>query len=223
METLHTVVIRPYPGQHDEIHRQLGLLLERLPSLPELFAARFFRNRGETHTYLVLTTWNPLAKDLAVAETPPQQDKQQPPEQKTERVSRLTLPAGIAGEIEEWLLHYLWGYSRSGLEAREATVLFVSSPVEPEPIFIQRWIAGLRALAAETPLGQMFLAKSLSQTAGEGTPPLFLCYLGCPSEGELRLTCTHPFYEGIVNWLSRFAQVRVLEVAPLFPDYRAPA
>ncbi len=221
METLHALLIHPHPGQIDEAPRELGWFIERLPTLPELLVARFFRSQGEAHTYLILTTWDPeaqrkLEKDhtLESAGAPAFPRPDQP--------GRLALPGPVGGENEEWFLHYIWGYSRSGLEARHAIVLLVGKIAGQEAQMHQRWIAGLRALAAEVPLGQIFLARSIPQGAS-AAEPLFLCYLGCPSDETRQALHAQPLYEEMVNWLSRFAQVRSFDFAPLFPDYRAPA
>ena len=222
METLHALLIHPYPGQIDEVPRQVGLLIERLPSLPELLVGRFFRSQGEAHTYLLLTTWDSGAGSQLLADDLLDSPPGDSPAQKPERAYRLIVPTPVAGEVEEWFLHYRWGYSRSGLEARSALVVIVSNLEGQESLIQQRWIAGLRTLAGETPLGQIFLARSTPAEAGE-TAPLFLCYLGCPSDEDVQAVRAHPLYEEILNWLSRFARVRAFDFAPLFPDYHAPA
>jgi hypothetical protein len=224
MEILHALLMHPYPGQVDEVPRQLGLLIERLPTLPELLVARFFRSRGEAHTYLILTTWDPEARgkleaDDLMEESPSSEQTLQGPA----RAYRLTLPGLIEGETEEWFLRYSWGYSRAGLEAGHAIVLVVSRLARQETRMRERWIAGLRALAAETPLAQVFIAYSIPQGTSELPPPLFLCYLACPSDEEVQAVRAHPIYDEIVNWLSRFALVRTFDFVPLFPGYRAPA
>lgn len=221
METLHALLIHPYPGQIDEAPRELSWAIERLPALPELLVARFFRSPGEAHTYLILTTWDPEAgrkiRQDDVLENP--EEAQGLP--RPEHLYRLALPGPIEGEMEEWFLHYIWGYSRSGMEARHALVLVVSRSAGQESQNRQRWIAGLRALAAEAPVGQVFLARSIPQATNEAEP-MFLCYLGCPSSEASKSVREHPIFDEIVNWLSRFAQVRSFDFAPLFPDYRAP-
>src|SRR5579885_617214 len=222
METLHALLIHPRPGQIDEVPRQVGLLIERLPSLPELLVGRFFRSQGEAHTYLLLTTWDPGAGDQLLADDLLETPDHEAAAPKPERAYRLILPALVEGEIEEWFLHYRWGYSRSGWEARSALVIIVSHLDGQESVLQQRWIAGLRTLAGETPLAQMFLARSAPTEEPEATP-LFLCYLGCSSDEEVQTVRAHPLYEEILNWLSRFARVRTYEFTPLFPDYRAPA
>lgn len=222
METLHALLIHPYPGQNDEVPRQVGLLIERLPSLPELLVGRFFRSQGEAHTYLLLTTWDPGAGNQLSADDLLEAPAGDSAAQKPERSYRLLLPPSVEGEIEEWFLHYRWGYSRSGLEARAALIVIVSHIEGQEQLIQQRWIAGLRALAGETPLGQIFLARSAPAEAGD-LAPLFLCYLGCPSDEEIQAVRSHPIFDEILNWLTRFARVRTFDVAPLFPDYRAPA
>jgi hypothetical protein len=222
METLHALLIHPYPGQVDQTPRELGLLIDRLPSLPELLVARFFRSQGEAHTYLILTTWDPEAGRKLGGDDLLESASDDLAGQKPDQTYRLTLPGPVEGETEEWLLRYTWGYSRSGLEARHAIILLVSKIAGQENQIRQRWIAGLRALATEAPLGQIFLARSIPQEAEEAGP-LFLCYLGCPSDEAVQEVHTHSIYEEIVNWLSRFAQVRSFDFAPLFPDYRAPA
>src|SRR5215469_16901633 len=117
METLHALLIHPYPGQMNEAPRELGWVIERLPSLPELLVARFFRSQGEAHTYLILTTWNPETRDALAAEPLPAPDPNDLAIHQPERIFRLTLPTMLEGETEEWLLRYTWGYSRSSLEA----------------------------------------------------------------------------------------------------------
>ncbi len=221
METLHALLIQPYPGQMNEAPRELGWAIERLPSLPELLVARFFRSQGEAHTYLILTTWDPeagrkIAQDDALEPTEGTQAIARP-----DQLYRLALPGPIEGETEEWFLRYIWGYNRVGMEARHALVLVVSRCAGQEHQIRQRWVGGLRALAADAPVGQIFLARSVPHGTAE-TEPMFLCYLGCASDETSKAVREHPIYEEIVNWLSRFAQVRSFEFAPLFPDYRAP-
>jgi len=223
METLHALLLHPYPGQIDEAPRQLGLLIERLPALPELLVARFFRSQGEAHTYLILTTWDAEAGRKSETDDPLESAANDLALQRPDRAYRLTLPGLMQGETEEWFLRYTWGYSRSGLEARHAIVLVVSGVTGQQGYMRKQWIAGLRTLATEAPVGQIFVARSIPQAPAEDTAPLFLCYLGCPSDAEVQAVRVQPIFEEIVTWLSRFAQVRSFDFAPLFPDYRAPA
>lgn len=222
METLQALLIHPYPGQMNDASREMGWFIERLPSLPELLVARFFRSQGEAHTYLILTTWDPEAGGNVKADDSPENQGSVPGTSRPDHIYRLPLPGPIEGETEEWFLRYVWGYSRSGLDSRHALVFLVSRSAGQESQMRQRWIAGLRALAAETPVGHIFLAHSIPQGTKE-TEPLFLCYLGCPSAEASKAVREHPLFEEIGNWLSRFAHVRSFDFAPLFPDYRAPA
>jgi hypothetical protein len=222
METLHALLIHPYPGQMNEASREFGWIIERLPTLPELQVARFFRSQGEDHTYLFLTTWDSEAGQKMREDDVAENAGSAPGLLRPEQAYRLPLPGPIGGETEEWVLRYIWGYSRSGLDAHHPIILVVSRCAGPEAQIRQRWIAGLRALAAEAPLGQMYLARSLPQGAKD-EEALFLCFLGCPSVEANRVVHEHPIYDEIINWLSRFAQVRSFDFAPLFPDYRAPA
>ncbi len=222
METLNALLIHPYPGQMDKTPRELGWLIERLPALPELLVGRFFRSQGEAHTYLILTTWDAEAGRKLQGGEEAEKNGTGQSISRPDHLHRLPLPGPIEGETEEWFLRYVWGYSRSGLDARHAQVFIVSRSTGQEEQMRQRWIAGLRALAAETPLGHIFLARTIAPGPKE-TEPLFLCYLGCPSPEASKAVREHPLFEEIGNWLSRFAQVRSFDFAPLFPDYRAPA
>jgi hypothetical protein len=222
VETLHALLIHPYSGQLDDAPRELGWFVERLPSLPDLLVARFFRSQGEAHSYLILTTWDPEAGRKGGGDQSPESAGNAGAFPRPDQAYRLPVPGSIEGETEEWFLRYLWGYSRSGVEARQAIILVVSRIAGQEGQIRQRWIAGLRALGAETRLGHIFLAQSIPQ-GQKDTEPVFLCYLGCPSDEACQAVRAHPLYEEIVNWLSRFAQVRSFDFAPLFPDYRAPA
>lgn len=224
METLHVLLMRPYPGQNEEVLRQIGFLVERLPSVPELLVARFFRSHEEDHTYLTLTTWESEPKNMEAgteshAEMLPPSDMHE-----VEYLQRLVIPGLGNIEREEWFLQYTWGFSRAEAEARHALVLLATSAVGPESIQIrQGWRSGLRALAAEAPLDHAFLAVSLPQEALRLPAPVWFCFLGCPSAHDLEIVRTHPLYERILSWISRFAQVRSFTLASLSPEYRAPA
>jgi hypothetical protein len=222
METLHALLIHPYPGQMNETPRELVWLIERLPALPELLVGRFFRSQGEAHTYLFLTTWDPEAGRKLQGDDGTENQGNGQSISRPDHLNRLPLPGPVEGEIEEWFLRYIWGYSRSGLDARHAVVFIVSRSIGQEDQIRQRWIAGLRALAAETPLGHIFLARAIGQGPNEAEP-LLLCYLGCPSAEASKAVREHPIFEEMGNWLSRFAHVRSFDFSPLFPDYRAPA
>jgi heme-degrading monooxygenase HmoA len=223
VETLHALLLRPYPGHNEEVLRQLGFIAERLPPIPGLLAARFFRSREEDQTYLAITTWEG-AQDAAEAEAEGRVgDEDASNASEVEYARRLTIPGLGNVETEEWFLQYSWGFSRAEAETRHALVLIATSVVGPQsPQVRQGWRSGLHALAAEAPLGHMFLAVSIPQEARRLPAPIWFCFLGCSTEQDVEIVRTHPLYERLVNWVSRFTQVRSFALATLSPDYRAP-
>ncbi len=224
METLHVLLMRPYPGQNEDVLRQIGFLVERLPSIPELLVARFFRSHEEDHTYLALTTWESEPKNAEPGAEGHMGDGSPTDTHEAEYFHRLIIPGLGNIEAEEWFLQYSWGFSRAEAETRHALVVVATSAVGPESIQIrQGWRSGLRALTAEAPVGQAFLAVSLPQEAQRLPAPVWFCFLGCLSEHDLEIVRTHPLYERILSWVSRFAQVRNFTLTSLSPEYRAPA
>jgi hypothetical protein len=224
METLHVLLLRPYPGQNEEVLRQLGFLVERLPSLPDLLVGRFFRSLEEDHTYLALTSWESESKSAESETEVHAANGYTSDAQEVEYLHQLVIPGLGNIETEEWFLQYSWGFSRAEMEARHALVLIATSAVGPEsPQIRQGWRSGLRALAAEAPLGHAFLAVSLPQEARRLPAPVWFCFLGCPSEQDVEIVRTHPMYERILSWVSRFAQIRSFALTSLSPEYRAPA
>ncbi len=224
METLHVLLMHPYPRQNEEVLRQLGFLVERLPSIPDLLVARFFRSQEEDHPYLALTCWESEPTTIEAEAAARAENGSAPDGPEAEDLQRLIIPGLKAVEAEEWFLQYSWGFSRADVEARHALVLVVTSSVGPEnPQIRQGWRSGLHALAAETPLGHAFLAVSLPQEARRIPAPVWFCFLGCPSQQDVENVRTHPLYERILSWVNRFGQVRSFQVELLSPEYRAPA
>ncbi|HEY7124127.1 MAG TPA: hypothetical protein VH540_09275 [Ktedonobacterales bacterium] len=224
METLHVLLMHPYPRQNEEVLRQLGFLVERLPSIPELLVARFFRSHEEDHTYLALTSWENEQKPPEAEEATRTENGYTPEVPEVEDLPRLIIPGLKAIEAEEWFFQYSWGFSRADVEVHHALVLLVTSSVGPEsPQIRQGWRSGLHALAAETPLGHAFLAVSLPQEARRIPAPVWCCFLGCSTQQDIENVRTHPLYERILSWVSRFAQVKSFTLASLSPEYRAPA
>jgi hypothetical protein len=133
---------------------------------------------------------------------------------------------------EQWLMRYLWGYSRPSAQPVIAAA-HVATVRPDQAIGVERgWIEGLRRQAAQPTLAFAFLARdnneeralardasSLNnQHATDGSGALnsvnFLNLLSWPGEMQRKDFYTDQHYKAISGFLSSIGVVRVLALDP---------
>jgi hypothetical protein len=201
---------------------RLRFISETMRNAPGLVNSRFYRSREPESYYFMLTTWED--EDFW--------------HKAQDRYSPGDLFIGSTGELltappEQWLMRYLWGYSRPLVQPAIAAAHVVT--VRPDQVdrVEQSWIEGLRRLALQPTLAFAFLARGQNensalihdppllhnQNATEGSAtsfsPDFLNLLSWPGETQRKDFYTDQNYKAISGFLSRVGVVRVLALDPL--------
>jgi len=221
MELLVATLAQMAVGKDVDGPARLRFISETVRNAPGLVNVRMYRSREPETYYFMLTTWedddfwykaqdryNP--KNLLIGSTD----------------ELLTVPP------EQWLMRYLWGYSRPSAQPVIAAA-HVATVRPDQAIGVERgWIEGLRRQAAQPTLAFAFLARdnneeralardasSLNnQHATDGSSALnsvnFLNLLSWPGEMQRKDFYTDQHYKAISGFLSSIGVVRVLALDP---------
>src|SRR6184192_3280477 len=187
MELLVVTLAHTNTGRDADILARIRLIADTVRNAPGLVISQAYRGQGTHAYYLLLTTW----------------DTEESWYQVQDRYNPKHLLLGSATELliappEQWLMHYLWGYSRpAAVPILAATHLATIRPEQAERT--QRaWIESLRRQAIAPTLAFAFLARGLNEetpaaqvahTSAKGDKPyqhgsIFLNLLSWGSEAD---------------------------------------
>ncbi len=208
-------------GRDEEGLARIQLISDTVRNAPGLIIARSYRSRGSKSYYLMLTTW--------------EDEESWRKAQEHYNPKRLLLSS--ASELliqppEQWLMHYLWGYSRpAAVPVLAAAHLATIRPDQAERT--QRgWIESLRRQAIQPVLSFAFLARGdnedmwVSRTAatesaldGNGNPvqegAIFLNLLSWNSEADREEFYVDANYKAISLLLGSVGTLQILTLEPL--------
>ena len=216
MELLVVTLAHTLPGKDNEGLARIRLIADTVRNAAGLVTGQFFRSRGQEVFYLMLTTW----------------DQEESWHKAKERHSPKQLLLGSATELliappEQWLMHYLWGYSRpAAVPILAAAHLATISPEQAERT--QRaWIESLRRQAMAPTLAFAFLARGLNEETqaaqvshlSDNKPyqhgPIFLNLLSWASEADREDFYVDASYQAISLFLGGVGNVQILTLEPL--------
>jgi hypothetical protein len=222
MELLVATIAHTAVGKDVDGPARLRFISETVRNAPGLVNARFYRSREPESYYFMLTTWED--EDFW--------------HKAQDRYSPKNLLIGSTGELliappEQWLMRYLWGYSRPSAQPVIAAAHVVTVRPDQADRVERSWIEGLRRQATQPTLAFAFLARGRNedstlahdspilhnQHATEGSAPLyssnFLNLLSWPGETQRKDFYTDQNYKAISGFLSSVGVVRVLALDPL--------
>jgi hypothetical protein len=224
MELLVATLARMLPNKEDDGLARMRLISDTVRNAPGLVNARFYRSIGHDGYYFMLTTW----------------ENEEFWQMAQERHNPKLLLLGSATELlvappEQWLMHYLWGYSRPTTSSAPVVVAAHLATLRPDQAErAQRgWIEGLRRQAVEPVLAFAFLARGMSEETflstaspiGEGKAGgempayqqgfIFLNLLSWPGEAEREEFYKDPTYKAINRLLNSVGVVQILPLEPL--------
>lgn len=218
MELLVVTLAHTLPGKDAEGLARIRLIADTVRNAPGLVTGRFYRSRGQEAFYLMLTTW----------------EEEESWQKAKERHNPKQLLLGSATELliappEQWLMHYLWGYSRpAAVPILAATHLATIRPEQAERT--QRaWIESLRRQAIAPTLAFAFLARGLNEetlaaqvahTSAKDDKPyqhgsIFLNLLSWGSEADREDFYVDSNYQAISLFLGSVGNVQILTLEPL--------
>ena len=215
MELLVATLAHSSRGNHEEALERARSVVETVRNAPGIIQARCYAGRESEAYYFILTSW----EDEEFWQRA--QERYNPKELLLDASSELFMAAP-----EQWLMQYLWGYSRPSAQQVMAAAVLVS--VRPDQVErIQRdWIEGLQRLAAQPTLAFAFLARARNGETLAGSTnalaarrehafsPTFLNLLSWPGETQQREFYSDQSYKAIRVLLNTMGVVRVLTLEP---------
>jgi quinol monooxygenase YgiN len=142
-------------GRDADVLTRVRLIADTVRNAPGLVTSRFYRSRGNDAYYLMLTTWN--------------DDESWRRAQERHNPKHLLLGSAVGlltAPPQQWLMRYLWGYSRPLANPLLAAAHLAHIRKEQASYVQQGWIEGLRQPAVQAPLAFSFLARGIHE---EGT------------------------------------------------------
>src|SRR5579859_3014595 len=148
MELLVATLAHTALGNDVDGLARLRLISDTVRNAPGLVNARFYRSREPESYYFMLTTWED--EDFWY--------------KAQDRYSPKNLLIGSTDELltvppEQWLMRYLWGYSRPSAQPVIAAAHVATVRPDQAIRVEQGWIEGLRRQAAQPTLAFAFLAR----------------------------------------------------------------
>jgi len=219
MELLVVTLAHTAPGRDADGLARIRLISDTVRNAPGLIIARFYRSRGNDAYYFILTTW----------------EDEESWQRAQERYNPKQLLLGselLISPPEQWLMRYLWGYSRPAAVPILATAHLATIRPDQGERTQRAWIESLRRQAIQPTLAFAFLARGVNedtQTPGSSAVSgsinegdgayqhgsIFLNLLSWASEADREDFYTEPNYRAISIFLNSVGIIQMLALDPL--------
>jgi quinol monooxygenase YgiN len=161
MELLVVTITQANPTREAEALTRMRLISDTVRNAPGLLNARFYRSQGPENVYFLLTTWENT------------EWWQKAQERHSPRKLLLESAPGIFPvPPDQWLMQYLWGYSRPLAQPVIATAHMAMVRLEYAERVQQSWLESLQKQASEPILSFALLARSIENESSIETRPL---------------------------------------------------
>jgi quinol monooxygenase YgiN len=221
MELLAVTLAHTHPQRDVDAAARMRLIADTIRNVSGLLTVSLYRSRGSSSYFLMLTTW----------------DSEESWQQSYERHSPKSLLLSSATELltaspEQWLMHYLWGYSRPAATPVYAVAQLAQIRSDQAELAQRAWIEVLRRQARFPLLAFAFLARgsqehavrsfaSSADQAAEQRKSLcqhgseFLNLLSWADEVDREDFYADTTYQAINRFISTLGVVQVLPLEPL--------
>lgn len=222
MELLVVTLAQVNPAREADALARMRIISDTIRNAPGLLNARFYSSRQPGIAYCMLTTW----------ENAEWWQKAQ------ERHSPYGLvqdsPAGIfQTPPDQWLMHYLWGYSRPRVQPTVAAAHLALVRPEMAERVQQSWLESLHRQAIEPILAFALLARTIDEeqtpvASVEGIAPvlnssrpamqqgaIFFNLLSWPDERYREDFYANEHYKNMSGLLSRTGMMHILALDPI--------
>ena len=217
MELLVATLAHIASGNEDDGTTRLRLIAETIQNAPGLVNARFYRSREPELFYFMLTTW----------------EDEEIWYKAQEKYNPSTLLRGSTSELltsqpEQWLMRYIWGYSRPSAQPAIAAAHIVTVRQDQVERVERNWVEGLHRQVKQPALAFAFLAKGsnedktffhdqstvnnirFSDNSVNTYSSNFLNVLSWPNETQRKDFYADQHYKAMSGFLSSVGVVRVL-------------
>jgi len=222
MELLVATLAHIASGSEDDGTTRLRLISENIQNAPGLVNARFYRSREPEVFYFMLTTWEDEEIWYKAREKYNPRD-----------LLRGSTTELLTTQPEQWLMRYIWGYSRPSVQPAIAAAHIVTVRQDQVERVERNWMQGLRRQVKQPALAFAFLAKGsnedttfshnhravnnikFNETSANSYSSNFLNLLSWPNETQRKDFYTDQHYKAISGFLSSVGVVRVLALDPM--------
>ena len=212
MEVLVVTLAYTTPMKDVDTLARIQLIQETVRNTQGLVTARFYRGRGTSPCYAILTTW----------------ESDEAWKQAQERYNPKQLLVNSAAELlvsppEQWLFAYLWGYIRPSTTPEIASLHLANVRQEQADVAQRGWIEGLKRQATQSTLAFAFLARGTSEQAlnvMEDPPPYpqggtFLNLLSWTSDVDREDFYADVNYKAVHRFISSIGTLQIVALEPL--------
>lgn len=220
MELLVVTLAHTMAAREADSLARIRLISDTIRNAPGLVTSRFYRSRGQEAFFFLLTTW----------------EDEESWQKARERHDPKQLLLGSAMELllhkpEQWLMRYLWGYSRPAAAPILAAAHLATIRDDQAERTQRGWIESLRRQATQPTLAFAFLAHGLNESASilqeltasklsiADTPyqhgPIFLNLLSWASEADREEFYADQNFLAISRFLQGVGVVQILTLDPL--------
>src|SRR5258708_14393190 len=152
MELLVVTITQVNPAREAEALTRMRLIGDTVRNAPGLLNTRFYRSRAPENVYFLLTTWENT------------EWWQKAQERHSPRKLLLDSAVGIfPTPPDQWLMQYLWGYSRPLAQPIIAAAHMAMVRLEQAERVQEHWLESLQQQASEPILSFALLARSLDE------------------------------------------------------------
>ena len=158
MEVLVVTLVYTTPAKDVDTLARIQLIQDTVRNTQGLVTARFYRGRGSSPCYAILTTWesNEAWKQA--------QERYNPKQLLTSSAAEL-----LVSPPEQLLFSYVWGYIRPAAFPEIAAIHLANVRPEQADVAQRGWVEGLKRQATQSSLAFGFLARG---TTEQPTTPL---------------------------------------------------
>lgn len=208
MELLVVTLAHALQSRDTDGLARIRLISDTLRNAPGLMTARAYRSGEQIPSYLLLTSWE--NKEFW----------QRAQERYNPRQLLLESPGGLlAAPPEQWLMHYLWGYTRPAAPQSVAAAHLATIRFDAVERIRRAWIESLQKLVVEPMLAFAFLTQNITEDSPFAQVPqqhsFFLNLLSWPGEAYCEEFYADQNYKAINSYLSVTGMVRVMPLEPL--------
>ena len=213
MELLVATLAYTLGSRETDVLARIRLIADTVRNAPGMIESRFYRGRGKEPYYFALTTWD---DDESWQRA---QERHNPGQLLLENsADLLTIPP------KQWLMRYLWGYSRSTVTTAMAAVHLATPRPAQVDTTQQQWLQRLRQQTLQSALSFAFLARGTHETAkthasatvagGQDTlapqSTLLLNLLSWANDSDREKFYAHPGYQAIHKLVKSTGMMHVL-------------
>jgi hypothetical protein len=222
MELLVVTITQANPAREAEALTRMRLIGDTVRNAPGLLNTRFYRSRAPENVYFLLTTWENT------------EWWQKAQERHSPRKLLLDSAVGVfPTPPDQWLMQYLWGYSRPLAQPIIAAAHMAMVRLEQAERVQEHWLESLQQQASEPILSFALLARSLDErsfsepTTTSQSPqiqtgqrptkqsPMFFNLLAWPGETYSEDFYAHESYQTLQGFLNRAGVVRSMRLDPM--------